>query len=189
MIDARAEVLGIIRLAEVTTAGGVFRFILGLDGRFIDVNGQVWIGSTLLDVPELEMLVGDIAPSGSITITYLQDPDGPDFVGQMKQLGLVYVEGLPVRFYAQPFTDLSQVGAPVEPPELIATRRQTGLTYTVDGPAQRSITLTFETLGASGNHQPRLIYNTEDHAALIGRANPSLQYIPQEIENDEPLFG
>lgn len=189
MIEPRAEVIGILRLAEINTSEGVFRFILGMDGRFVDVNKRVWLGSTLLNVPEIEVLMNDSAPSGSLTFTYLQDPDGPDVVAKMKQLGLAYIYDRPVRFYAQPFHDLSEVGAPVEPPVLLATRLQTGLSFRVDGPAQRSITLTYESIGATGNHQPRLIYNTQDHAALIGRANPSLQYMPQEVENDEPLFG
>ena len=189
MIEPREEVRIVLRLVEITTTEGPFRFILGTDGRFTDTLGREWLGSTILSGSDNEMLIGDTAPRGSLTMTFIQDPSMPDVVAQMKELGLDYIFGLPVRFFMQPLASIEEVGAPTMPPVLRRTRTQTGLSFALEGPAQRSITLTYEGVGATGNHQRRLAYNTADHARLIGRQNPSLQYIPQEVANDVALIG
>ncbi|MCJ8139561.1 hypothetical protein [Falsirhodobacter halotolerans] len=189
MLDSRAEVVAVLPLVEVTTTDGPYRFILGMDGTFTDVANREWLGSSILGGGANEILIGDIAPRGTLSLTFIQDPGLPDTIAQMKALGVDYIYGLPVKFFVQPLASLEEVGRPTLPPILFMTRRQTGLTFNLDGPAQRSITLTYEGVGANGNQQRRQVYNTADHARLIGRANPSLQYIPQEMENDVSLFG
>lgn len=174
MIEVCVEVLGIIRLVEIVMIGGVFCFILGVDGCFIDVNGCVWIGLMFFEVFEVEMLVGDIVFSGSLIIIYLQDFDGLDFVGQMKQLGFVYVDMLLVWFYVQFFIDLVEVGEFVELFELIIICKSSGFFYVVEGLFQCLIMLSFELLGVFGNYYVCLIYNIEDYVVLIGQVNFSL---------------
>lgn len=185
----RDEVVAFLRLVEINTTEGPFRFILGTDGAFTDSAGHEWIGSTILSGSENTMVIGDTAPRGSLTVRFMQDPSLPDIVAQMKELGADYVARKPVRFFLQRFFDLSEVGAPVEPPVLLFTRQATGLTFNLEGPATRAITLSYEGIGASGNMQRRMVYNTTDHARLIGRENPSLQYIPQAEDTLAPLFG
>lgn len=189
MIDTRAEVLGVLHLVEITTLDGPFRFMLGVDGEFKDTNGRTWLGSTILAAGERTMMVGDEAPRGSLSMTFIQDPSMPDVVTQIKALGVDYVYGLPIKFWVQPFAKHEEAVAPVEAPRLMMTRKATGITFDIEGPARRVITLSYEGVGASGNQQLRRVYNTADHSRLVGAQNPSLQYIPQAAENDEPLFG
>lgn len=189
MMDTRAEVIGVLHLVEINTLDGPFRFMLGLDGEFTDKDGNVWLGSTILGGSERTMMIGDEAPRGSLSMTFIQDPSMPDVVTDVKALGVDYVYGLPVRFFTQPFMSHEEILAPTESPRLMMTRKATGMTFDIDGPARRVITLAYEGVGATGNLQLRRVYNTADHARLIGRANPSLQYIPQAAENDEPMFG
>lgn len=188
-METRAEIVGVLHLVEITTLDGPFRFMLGLDGEFIDSSGQRWLGSTILSASERAMMIGDEAPRGSLSMTFIQDPSMADVVTQIKDLGVDYVYGLPVKFWVQPFTSHEEIMAPTSPPRLMLTRKATGITFDIDGPARRTITLAYEGIGANGNHQLRRVYNTADHARLIGRQNPSLQYIPQAAENDVPLFG
>lgn len=189
MIDARAEVIAVLHLVEVTTTEGPFRFMLGQDGIFTDVNGREWYGSTILSGSDDQMAIGDIAPRGSLNVTWLQDPSMPDVVAELKAKGLAYVYGLPLRFFVQPLASLERAYAPNEPPLHYLTRQQAGLSFAAEGPAQRSITLEYESVGQGRNHQRRMVYNTTDHSRLIGRQNPSLQFLPQEYVMSWPLVG
>ncbi|MDH2326010.1 hypothetical protein QCN27_03925 [Cereibacter sp. SYSU M97828] len=189
MIDARAEVLAVLHLVEVTTTEGPFRFMLGQDGIFTDVNGQEWAGSTILSGSDDEFMIGDIAPRGSLTMTWLQDPSMPDVVAELKAKGFAYIYGLSLRFFVQPIASAEEVYAPVAQPVHYLTRQQVGLSFAAEGPSQRSITLDYESVGQGRNHQRRMALNTTDHSRLIGRQNPSLQFMPQEYQNQEPLIG
>lgn len=189
MINARAEVLYSLELVAVTTTEGVFRFVLGHDGIFTATDGSVWYGASILSGSDDQMMIGDVAPTGSLSVAWMQDPSMPDISGQMKALGLDYVLGLPIRFYVQPLASLEEVFAPAQPYQLYMTRQASGLPFTAEGPARRSITLSYVSVGQGRNHQRRQVYNTADHSALVGASNPSLQFMAQEYIMKEPLVG
>lgn len=185
----RAEVVAMFTLVEIDTADGTYRFLLGQDGIFTDINGQKWFGSSILSGSDDQMVIGAIAPTGSLTVTWQQDPSMPDVIEKMRALGLAYVYGRKIRFYDQFFASFDEKHAPVTAPQLFMTRVSVGLDFAAEGPARRSITLQYEGTARMRNHQRRMVYNTVDHSRLVGAQNPSLQFLPKEYRNQEPLIG
>lgn len=184
----RAEVVAMFTLVEIDTADGTYRFLLGQDGIFTDVNGQQWFGSSILSGSDDQMVIGAIAPTGSLTVSWHAGPDS-DVIEKMRELGLEYVYGRQIRFYDQYFASFEEMYAPVTPPELFMTRVSVGLDFMADGPARRQISLQYEGTARMRNHQRRMVYNTVDHSRLVGAQNPSLQFLPKEYRNQEPLIG
>lgn len=187
--DPRSDAVGILDLALINTPDGDFGYILGQDGKFTDVNDFVWWGCTLVTQADMEFPINGTAPSGSLTLSYFQDPSQPDLIAQIRSLGAAYVQGRPITFYQQIFGAISDLWQPVVAPIRVMTRRMTGISYGGSGDLERSITLTFESAYAGRNTGRGLSYNTEDHARLIGAANPSLQYMPHDTYQEEPLFA
>lgn len=182
------EVIGKLELVNINTADGDFGFIVGTDGKFRDANGKVWHGSQLISASKLEQSINATAPSGEIGMSFFQDPDAPDVVSQIKELGVDYVRGRPIKFYTQPITDPADIMNPKLPPDLIMTRTMRNLRYSADGPQNRKISVTFESVWENRRRSRRLVYNTTDHAKLIGSTNPSLEFIPTVDFQEQKLF-
>lgn len=187
--DCRAANVAVFDLVNINTTEGDFGFLLGADGVFTDVNGKIWHGSTLLAAGTIESALNGIAPSGQMTFSYFQDPDQPDVIAEFHALGADYVRGRPVTFWRQPFNDISEMYAPVFAPILSVTRRATSLTYGLTGAQDRSITLSFESIGDPRNTSRGTEYSVAGHEILIGEPNPSLEFMPTDTFEEEPLFG
>ena len=59
----RAPIVAKLDLVNINTADGDFGFIAGLDGRFTDVNGKTWIGSSLIQASAQESALNGKAPA------------------------------------------------------------------------------------------------------------------------------
>ncbi len=188
-VSFRDEIVAKLDLAAIDTAEGTFRFIVGVDGRFTDLYGHQWIGSQLISAGALEASINGTAPAGSISLSYISDPEMPDLAGEIRALGLDYVRDREIRFYVQPFGDLAEFYAPRFAPIRIMSRRIKGLTVRADGELVRTISLSFESAWEARVAQRRRIYNTADHSKMVGHANPSLEYMPTDTFQTEKLFG
>ncbi|PWE48488.1 hypothetical protein DEM26_18240 [Thioclava sp. NG1] len=184
-----SSVIGWLLLAEIDTPDGPARFWPGTDGVFTDTNGDRWVGSVLLSMPRLQASIGGTAPAGEVTLAYFQDPDSDDLIGQVKALGIEYVEGREIKFYAQPLYTVDDLEAPQEAPVLFMTRTMEKLDYTLKGAADRSITLSFESSFQDRKSARRHILDRRGHSRLLGYDNPSLEFMPTSNYQDEPLFG
>lgn len=187
--NPRDPSVGLLDLVSIDTVDGVFRFILGGDGRFVDVDGHAWIGCQLLDVPDLQVSLNGTAPAGSISMTYIPDPSDGDLLAELRALGTEYILDREIVFWVQPIGELSEFHAPVHAPIRWLTRKGASVAFDLSGPMERRITLNFESIGAGRNTASRLTNTTNDHAALIGEANSSLRFAPTDTFQEQKLFG
>lgn len=190
--DPRDDVVRVLQLVNINTPDGDFGFLLGIDGKFTDVNGKDWWGSTLVDAPELEMSINGTAPAGQLTLAWFDDPTQRDpdtsLIAEIKALGVDYIAGRALTFYVQPFTDHAQFWAPVIAPIPVAQYRMTSLAFNLQGATERSITLSWEGAYAGRNQARGLYYTPADHARLTGAPNPSLTFAPLDSRQTEKLF-
>lgn len=190
--DPRDDLVGILQLANVNTPDGDFGFMLGSDGRFVDVNGKEWWGTVLIGTPEQEMSINGVAPSGQIALSWFADPtqteDGATLIDQVKALGSDYVAGRAITFYVQPLTDMNQLWAPVLAPIPRGSYEMTSIGFSLVNTTTRTLSLSWEGAFAGRNTARGYHYTTEDHAKLIGAANPSLTYAPMDGRQTEKLF-
>lgn len=187
--DPRADVVGLLELVSIDTPDGLARFMPGIDGVFVDVDGHQWTGSTLIQSGDLEMSRGGAAPSGSVGMTFFQDPEAADLVAQLRALGAAYTAGREVVFWVQPLLTTAEFYAPTVPPIRVAGRKATSPTFSGEGSLQRGISLDIEGPFAGRNEARGYQYTTEDHARLTGSPNPSLMYMPTDLDVEEKLFG
>ena len=187
--DPRAEIVGYMRLASIDAPSGLARFMIGQDGIFTDLNGNVWTGSQLIEPSEMTLSREGKAPAASLSLSYFQDPDAPDLIEQIRESGDSEIRGSTVRFYLQPLTDVSEFYAPQFAPVLRATRVASGLKFEAQGDTVRKISVSLEGPFRARVSARGLFYTPPDHAALIGAANPSLEYMPQDEQQIEKLFG
>lgn len=184
------DVLARLLLIEIDVGPQQHRFLAGIDGVFTDINKNQWVGSTLLNKPEMASVIGGNAPSGSLTVSYFQPQNGDDLIDQIQALGDDYVFGKPIRFYVQKLYTYEELWAPTVAPELRYTRTMRTLSFGASGAETRTITLTFESWTEDRRAVRRIAYNTEGHAKLLGgTANPSLTYMPTSLQEEEKLFG
>lgn len=191
--DVRADVVARIDLVSIDTPDGPARFLLGGEGRFRDVSGNDWWGCSLISASDLEMSIGGTAPSGSLTLTYQIDttPTAPTLISQIRALGRDYVAGRAVTFWIQPLLSVEEFHAPTIAPIPVAVREATYVSFEVEGPMRRSISLGIEGPFAGRNVARGYLYNTADHSRLTGAFNVSLEYIPNDLYQrpDERVFG
>lgn len=182
------EIIGKLELVNINTPDGDFGFIVGTDGRFRDINGKLWIGSQLIRAGKLDYSIQGTNPEGELSLAFFQDPDAPDLVSEIKALGADYVANRLISFYVQPITDVADMYAPKVAPVLIMTRTMRTVRFSADGAQNRQIAVTFESAWEFRRAARRLIYNTTDHARLIGENNPSLEFIPTVDFQEQKLF-
>lgn len=187
--DPRDPVTGTLDLCLINTPDGPFRFLLGVDGLFTDIDGREWYGSALGRVSGMQSAIDGVAPAGSVTMSFFQDPDAPNLARQVRDLGQEYIAGRNIEFYIQPLQSYECLYAPKYPPILWMTRVMRQLRITANGAQDRSIGVTFETWAEFRNGARRMAYNTEDHSRLLGRDNPSLEFMPTSDFEEEKLFG
>lgn len=182
------EVIGKLEMVNINTPDGDFGFLIGTDGKFVDANGKVWYGSQMISASALEAAYNGVAPRGEMTLAFFQDPDAPDLVDQIKALGRDYVLGREITFYTQPFTEPAQLYAPTLQPILVMKRTMRSIRFNANGPQDRTISVTFESLWERRRQSRRFVYNTTDHSKLIGTTNPSLEFIPTVDFQEQKLF-
>ncbi|AXQ93209.1 hypothetical protein LV780_04910 [Cereibacter azotoformans] len=187
--DPRADVVGALDLVQIDTPDGVFGFLCGVDGTFTATDGVTYVGSSLVSCSEIESAIQGTAPAGEIGLTFFQDPDAPDLVQEVRELGIDYVRGRVITLLFQPLRSFEEFHAPALPPIPWARRTMTRLTFSASGSLERRITVGFETPFAGRNTAPNLFYTTEDHARLTGAPNPSLQFMPRDNYQEQKLFG
>ncbi len=188
--NATDDVIGALDLVEIDTSDGTHRFMLAIDGTFIDKDGNSWVGSTLLSSPRLESTIGGNAPSGSVSISYFQPPGDEDLVNNLVSQGNDYVFGREIRFYLQKLCAIDEFYAPIIAPMLVFTRTMRTVSYEATGAEDRRITLSFESWTEDRRASRRIAYNTEGHKQILGGvANPSLTYMPTTSLQEEKLFG
>ncbi|MCB2130814.1 MAG: hypothetical protein KDE03_17545 [Rhodobacteraceae bacterium] len=187
--DPRETVVGALDLVEMDTPDGPQRFMVGTDGKFIDVAGGVWWGSQLISVSSLSSALNGDAPEGTITLEFFQDPNSTNLIAEVRQLGVEYIAGRSIAFLVQPLRSIAEFYAPTLPPIQIAQRVMRTLTFSASGAQNRSMTVGFEAWTENRRGARRVVLNTAGHAQLIGRANPSLEFIPTNDFREENLFG
>lgn len=191
--DLRSPVISFVDLVALDTTAGIVRLLLGDDAFFYDVNGNQWLGSKLLSTSEIELSVNGTAPATELTFSYIQDPDEPDLIAAVKEYGVAAVKGRPARFYIQYLESTGEFFRPVFAPQLFTTRTMMNLDYVFNGPQIRGLTLTVE---GPFNLRAKPVsgrYNTSDHSRRLGlppgTINPSLEWMPNNTFDDQPLFG
>ncbi|MBD0416500.1 hypothetical protein [Oryzicola mucosus] len=187
--DFRAEVIGVIDLIELDTTEGICRFILGQDGWFKDVNGNIWVGSKLTACSEIEFSINGTAPGTELTFSFIQDPEEEDLIAQVKAMGVAAVQGRDARFYIQTLETTSEFFRPVAAPQLLTTRVMQNIGYAFEGPQIRRLSLTVE---GAFNLRSKAVggrYNTADHSRRCGHPNPSLEFMPTNNSDEQSLFG
>lgn len=186
--DPRSSTAFVLNLANVSTPDGDFGFIVGVDGVFTDVNGKEWFGSQLIQPGDDEFAINGVAPSGQMTLSFFQDPAAPDLVKEVKSLGSDYINGHPITFYIQPLRSQAEFYAPTMAPLPVMVRTMRRINFSLGGAQDRAISLSYESAFEDRRGARRLVYNTEDHARLIGYQNPSLEFIPTSDWQEEKLF-
>ena len=88
---------------------------------------------------------------------------------------------------------LSSIGpaklwAPVLAPIPRGAYEMTSIGFSLVGTTTRTLSLSWEGAFAGRNTARGYHYTTEDHAKLIGAANPSLTYAPMDGRQTEKLF-
>ena len=187
--DPRDPSIAGLHLCEIDTPDGPARFMVGVDGVFTETSGNEWYGSQLIGVGSLQAALDGVAPEGSVSLSYFQDPDAASLIADIKDLGLSYIDGRPIRFYIQPINDLSEFYAPVYPPVPWLTRTMRGINIEASGAQDRRISVSFESPWEARRARRARYYNTAGHAALIGEANPSLEFAPTSDFTEEKLWG
>lgn len=187
--DPRAEVANVLNLVDVETTEGSFGFLVGTDGKFTDVNGKVWWGSTILSASAIESALNGASPSGTLSLSYFQDPSQPDLIAQLQALGPDYVIGNTVTFYWQPLLSVAEFYAPTIEPQRLVTRTIREMTMRAAGAQDRVITLGFESWAEDRRTARRITFSQEGHEQLLGTSNPSLEFRPTDVREDEKLFG
>lgn len=187
--DLRADTVGILDLVEVDTPQGPGRFLIGVDGIFRDVNGNEWVGSQLVSVGSLKSAIDGIAPEGTATLSFFQDPNAKNLIAQIRAQGTDYIKGRKITFYVQPLASMAEFYAPKTPPIQWMQRVMKNVAFSAQGALDRSISLTFEAWSEYRRSARRIAMNTEGHAQLTGSPNPSLEFAPTVDFQEEKLFG
>lgn len=188
--DFRAPQPRLLRLVNLDTPDGDFGFILGQDGKFTDVNGKVWWGSTLIRSDELGFGLGGVALASSLTLSYFEDPAQPtSLVADLQSLGADYVRGRKATFYLQCFDAMQDLYAPKYAPKAFASLIMDHLSFDAPSALVRTITLHLESSFKVRGGTANLVYNTTDHARQTGSVNPSYEYIPTDPRLEKSLLS
>ena len=137
----------------------------------------------------MQSAIEGIAPAGQIVLPFFQDPNVPDLIQGIKDLGRAYIDGQEIKFYYQPLLSTACLYKPQLAPVLEFTRICRELSYSGEGPERREITLYFEATTEDRSSRRRIALNTEGHAKLLGTSNPSLEFMPTVDFEEEKLFG
>lgn len=188
--DPRSSAAGILQLADVATPDGNFGFIVGQNGRFVDVDGKEWIGSTLISANGTKLSTGGEAVAEAVTFSFFQDPAHPNtLIQELHDLGPDYVKGYPLTRYVQPIGELSELYAPRYAPIPAQVRIMDHLTFGVPNDLVRTITLHLESSLRTRGDAEKLFYNTADHERQLGEPNQSYEFVPTDPREEESMYS
>lgn len=188
--DPRDPIIAKLQLVEFDATDGVHRFIVGVNHVMYTTGGAIlWRGSAALKVSSMQESIQGIAPSGSITMSFFQDPHGGSLIQTLKNHGENYILNRDVRFYWLPIRNDGEWASTNLAPILFATRKVRTVTFSGDGARKRSITVAFESVSDNRQVSSAVKLNATGHARLTGSANPSLEFMPTNNEPTESLFG
>jgi hypothetical protein len=184
--DPRQDVVGALQLANVNTVDGDFGFIVGSDGKFVDINGKTWIGSRLISQPDMAIGINGLSVGGALEMAFFDE--GASLIEDIKVLGADYVDGRFLTFYVQPLLSHNDLFDPQLAPIMRGRFVMRSITITTEGAMMYRMALGFENVNEGRNGAPMFQHTESDHSALIGSANPSLRFAPSGDRRPEPLF-
>lgn len=187
--DLRSPVLAVVDLVALDTTAGMVRLLLNDDGLFRDVSGNLWYGSKLISASEIDFSINGTAPAIQLSLSFVQDPDAEDLIAAVQAYGVASVRNRPATFYMQYLESTGQFFKPVFAPQRLTTRTMMNLEYVFDGPQVRQIVLTVEGPFNLRSRPAGGRYNTDDHSRRVGAPNPSLEFMPTNQFDEQPLFG
>jgi len=183
------EVVARLVLIELDTKQGFVRLVLGEDGVFIDANGVEWIGSKLLNMTSIDFSIGGNAPGIELSLSYIFDPDRQDLVSAIKSYGVSAVNGRFCRIAYQWLSDIEGFFKPVASPFLLTKRKMRNLGYSYKGSQTRQVTLTIEGPFVLRSRPVSGRYTDADQKRRTDSSDPSLEFMPNNATDAEPLFG
>ncbi|MDO6587697.1 hypothetical protein Q4543_19480 [Salipiger sp. 1_MG-2023] len=187
--DPRDDRIGILDLMSIDTADGVVRLIIGTDAVFTDTLGRKWYGSQMFSVESMESAINGVAPAGTATLAYFQDPAAGSLITSLREQGADYIDGENVDFFVQPLCHMGEFYRPSIAPLQWCRRTARTLTFSLSGAVERSISMGFEAWSEGRRTARRIAINTEGHATLLGGvANPSLEFKPSTDFQRNPMF-
>lgn len=191
--DFEADIVGVIALVELDCTDGVdsypLRFVLNDEASFTDNTGNLWWGSKLIAIDQLDFSIGGDAPTINVTLSYTVDPDVTDLIALVRQYGVQAVRYRPARFYLQYIASHGEMFAPVHDPVLLTTRRMMNLNYAIDGPKTRAVAVGIEGPFDLRSKPINGRYTDADHRRRTGTNDPSLEFMPTNASDEESLFG
>lgn len=183
------EAVGAVMLVELDTTEGFLRFMVGENGVFTDANGVKWLGSTLVQIGEVEAAINGIAPSWEMSLSYVHDPErGNDPIAAIREYGVAAIDGRKARLYFQYFGRHEEMYAPIWEPIRLTTRIMRKLSYSLQGEAMRTVSVLCEGPFPLKSRPVNGRYTDADQRRRHG-GDPSLEFMPVHGFDDEPLFG
>lgn len=183
------EAVGAALLCELDTSEGFIRLLFGEDGVFTDINGKQWLGSTLLNIGDVERSSNGSAPSWEISLSYVYDPTrGQDLIAAIREFGVAAIDGRPARLYFQYFGKIEEMFAPIHESILISKHTMRRLVYNIEGPQDRTVAVTCEGPYPLRSKPVNGRY-TDAEQRRRGNGDTSLRFMPTHGFDDEPLFG
>lgn len=187
--DLDAPGAGVLHLVRLDTPDGYAHFMLGTDGVFQDTNGASWVGTQLFRSGDTPISINGSAPEGVLSMSWIQAEGAPSLVDELRDLGSDYVKGREIAFFVQPIDVIEEFYAPRWAPVRFRTGTMQAVSFEIDGPLRRKISLTFESTLIGRNTARGLTYTTTDHSTLVGTPNASLRNVPRDNRTPEKLFG
>ncbi len=178
-LDLRAPVVRFIELVGIEAATDIYRFMIGVSDRWRDADGREWVGSEGITLSALSEPINGRAPAGSLTISYFQNPEGPDLFREIKESGDADVEGRALRIYSFFWETEQELRSPTRPPQLEYTFTMRSIVFSAGIGFERSLSVHFEGVNEWRANAGAVALNTEGHAHVLdGEANPSLKFAP-----------
>jgi len=178
-IDLRAPVVRFLELIEIDAASGTYRFIAGTSGNWRDADGNVWIGSEAIRLSALDEPLNGVAPAGSLTLEYFQNPDKPDLFTQLQEGADADINGRTLRIYSFFWETEQELRSPTVSPWLEYTFIMRSLVFSAGVGFERSLSVHFESVNEWRATSKAVAMDTEGHAFILGgTSNPSLKFAP-----------
>lgn len=176
------------RLLELDTSEGFLRFMFGADAYFEDVNGNRWIGSTLVKSGSVESVNNATAPTWEASFSYVHDPDLTDPMAIIRSFGLAAIDGRKARLFFQYWGQVEEMFSPIHAPILIATYTMRRLVYDKQGPRTRMVSVICEGPWALRGKPANGRYTDADQRRRAD-GDASLEFMPVSGWDETPLFG
>jgi len=182
------EAVGRLILFDIDSTEGHVYLQLGEDGYFDDTNGVRWLGSKMMQMGDVESPRNGEAPAFEVQLSYAYDPDVTDLVSAVRSYGLSAIDGRKAVLYFQYLAKHEEFFAPIYQPIRVASFTMRKLSYALEGPQTRRITLTCE--GSNPlRGRPRSGRYTDADQRRREDGDPSCEFIPTNGWDEQSLFG